>query len=372
MNGACCDSNAASLVYDPCQKPNPGSDEQHKQRKQRKHTGRLVGTAARALRQSKILVIGDSVVFQWFNALLLDLHGRGLLIGHRPARGNGTAAAATAPLLWTSYMNPPSKQRKRLSSSLAHEPSGFCSDEIDVILEHPEAPHIGFHSLRPDRIPRGQCECCSSTSPLRGKLERVLASFHPDIVVLNHGVHYHDAVIGRGTSYAFEVEQAMHALTQYGERHARYMSPPLLLWLETLPQHFDTPERDGSYDSHQKCKACVARASLDFQGCSAILSTHESVAYGPLAMNRYVRAVMATEANVSKYVRILRAFRPFRPRHDAHWGELKYDCTHYCYAPLLWDSVLHPFYEEVVHWQATVPTSRVQHDPGLRAARSSV
>lgn len=65
-------------------------------------------------------------------------------------------------------------------------------------------------------------------------------------------------------------------------------------------------------------------------------------------MNRYAAAIAA--GRFPSHVRVLPSFRPFGPRHDAHWGEASSDCSHFCYAPFLWDSALAPFYEDVLRW----------------------
>ena len=72
----CCAQKSASLAYDRCDTS---------QRRLRKLNGShvLALAAAAALRNRRVVVVGDSIHQQLADAFLLDLHGRQLLVGEQ-------------------------------------------------------------------------------------------------------------------------------------------------------------------------------------------------------------------------------------------------------------------------------------------------
>ena len=57
-------------------------------------------------------------------------------------------------------------------------------------------------------------------------------------------------------------------------------------------------------------------------------------------------------------VRMLPAFDSFQPMHKAH--HIPEDCSHFCYAPLLWDAAIMPFYLTLVDYYR-VQSLRLAH-----------
>jgi hypothetical protein len=374
-DGGCCDGG---LIYDPCDADDPrlgtGGDPHAR--------SSLARQALEAVRGTRVLVIGDSVSTQWAAALVLDLHGRGLLPGELNPR-------ATPPA-WCGA------------------PRG-----ADWILETAAAPPHGasisfasFSVRRMTNATRQAAEAAGGGCPIEGTgffqgmgaryvatVERVLHDYKPSVIVANMGLHYdtrHRGGVVHNGDYVAGLELLLTTLSRYadgeelevgsppvratgagaaaaGAGHgassslqARHHRRPLLIFRETTPQHFWTRRGDGSYmeqerESNQQWLAemdvpqyaCRETEWNDPEGLS-------SLSDGPAAMNRLAGTVLQR----FPHVRTMPAFRPLAQRHGMHVHPLSRgvggapgrDCTHFCYDPLLWDATLVPFYTALVEW----------------------
>ena len=79
-------------------------------------------------------------------------------------------------------------------------------------------------------------------SPQLQVLGAVLTTFRPDVVMLNFGVHWHHSDIALRGKYRDDLDRALEALATYHVSASSSHVPPLLLYRETLPQHFATKE----------------------------------------------------------------------------------------------------------------------------------
>ena len=131
---------------------------------------------------------------------------------------------------------------------------------------------------------------------------------------------------------------------------------PLLLLRETTPQHFPTPRGDGSWDAAgDQVKLAEEAPDPEYDGRCASRSIWREdeladVDVGAVALNR---VLWAAARAFYPAVGVLPAFRSLAQRHEAHLERAEKptdDCTHFCYAPLLWDATLAPFYERVLAW----------------------
>ena len=312
----CCTADVARQVYDPCNRTH-GSVPLASQ-------AALAQRAASALAPLRLLVVGDSVQLEWTAAMMVDLSERGLF-GEDLRNGSWVPFRRPSGLTW------------------CQAPLYFIFDARNASSMAPQIAYMDLREEDPKKADRSKgCECaCGSPHPNAKALGRTLRHYQPDVVVMNYGVHYNGAELPGG-AYHTAVKAAMRTLSAYAQRQkgGARGQPPLLLWRETLPQHFDgTPRGDGGWSSRQQGvhqdPSCAETRWRESQGW---LELHE----GPVALNRLARNLSGAFPRVT----ILPGFEQLGARHDGH--QYKADCTHWCYAPLLWDAVLMPFYAAVV------------------------
>ncbi|KAL1496696.1 hypothetical protein AB1Y20_014290 [Prymnesium parvum] len=315
--GGCCGSAAAEAVYEPCAGGTPPP-----------RRAALAAAAARRLR--RVLVLGDSLSSQWAAALALDLHGRvggGGALHVEPteaawcgARGGTDWRARVAPRLDVASFSV-----RRIANASAD--GGGCPAE-------------------------GEGRWQRLGTRYRSTVVRVLARYAPDVVVANLGLHY-DGVrpSDGGAAYEGGVRVLLQVLSEYA---AAARPRPLLLFRETAAQHFWSARGDGSYHEQERHAEWANERDVAAHACAPINWSDAAVgalpaADGPAPLNRLAARVVREFDGVGW----LPMFRAFAPRHEMHVHPAEgRDCTHYCYAPLLWDAALLPFYEAVVGWRA--------------------
>ena len=283
--------------------------------------------AAQQLRRRRVVTVGDSVMQQWTNALLLDLAGSFRLTTGRSLRlPSGRWTKHEVP--WPTLI----QDNKYSATYCDATPSKlFNASALDAA-----APHVAFFSLH-----TGICmhpphsECCHGEAPPVRALVRFLQAFKPDIVVTNYGVHWHGQQTETEGSYRHDVAHLITALDHYGRGRDRV--PLAVGMLETFPQHFPGPLGDGSFDTRDPRDGC-APLSLG--------KTGRNFTKGPLAMNRLLRQAVESRPSLHVNISVLPVFNAFASRYDAHHSQS--DCTHLCYSALLWDAALLPFYKLVL------------------------
>jgi hypothetical protein len=108
------------------------------------------------------------------------------------------------------------------------------------------------------------------------------------------------------------------------------LSPRKLgLWVETLPQHFYTRSKVGTWGSRDKtieprCPKHCAR-TLNEPDWRALAASAAATAAG---------------IGEERVVPMAAALRPLHLLHKRTKFACQLDCTHYCYHPLLWDGAL--------------------------------
>lgn len=286
----------------------------------------LAGMAVKMLRGRRALVVGDSIAQQWANALLLDLHGRALLFPPRGAWRNAVTNLGDDQARW-----------KRMYCG--SEPTLlFNASAMSSSRSHP-APIIAVAIMHEDscRMAKIDKPCCIGAGPPLAYLQAVLRSLQPQIVVANYGVHWHGRQTSRAGTYARHITRLLDVLTNYSmQRRLQTGRRPLVVLRETLPQHFQTAWGDGAWDGPEQTG-----------DCGPIKNRKPNA--GPRTFNLLAeRAVRMHPHGV--HVELLKGeFDAMLPRHDAH--HQSGDCTHFCYAPLLWEPALRPFYMALLRWR---------------------
>lgn len=108
-------------------------------------------------------------------------------------------------------------------------------------------------------------------------------------------------------------------------------STPPLIWLDPLPQHFDTPTGSGLF--HERvvgAKACAAISNLSAAAWRGTL-------FEAWASEAIVRLNNRT-SHRRPFAYLRHAFETFAARHDLHAMGAN-DCTHFCYSPMLYAPV---------------------------------
>lgn len=123
LNGGCCTADASTPIYDPCDAPhgaNGGGTH--------RSSHFVARRAMHALRQRRVLIVGDSLSNQFASALALDLHARG--------------ANMSATLLHATERSRAWRRAEWPSWVMAHHkvpPSAWCGSTDDWIIQPPSA-----------------------------------------------------------------------------------------------------------------------------------------------------------------------------------------------------------------------------------------
>jgi hypothetical protein len=345
----CCAADVARLVYDRCR-----DDQRAWETINRAHSAAAAG--ADALQRRRVLVVGDSMSQQWANALLLDLHARGRLVGPENA------------LVWNRTVTFFSRTRMACS--------GLPLYRFDARAISAAAPVVAVAPMIPELRNYPEFHRClnaskqSATSPPLGYLTRVLQRLRPHVVVANYGLHWHGAQTQHVGSYSRDVTALVSTLAAYGTELAAsptwHDAPPLTVLLDTPPQHYVTPQGDGSFDTRERGRSSPGSSCASHLNAAALQTT----SHGPAAFNRLAQQAVLDHhhgrapraSNATSPIWLPAAFAPLLERPDAHaipdhTAEMlsAVDCSHICYSPLLWDAQLAPFYCAVAGRFSAIP-----------------
>jgi len=342
----CCPSGHGTLLKDH----GIDAEEMHHQARE----------ASKLLQGRRVLVVGDSLSVQWANALLVDLHGRGAMAGLDQLRAHA----------WKEQHG----RRRYCDATPQFMFNGTASA--------PQAPILALFHVASDACNKTGSLCCTDGIETQmAALTRFMAKFEPHIVVANFGIHWHGRQVADGT-YSRDVRTLVLAMVDYGAERLRRSSQPLLLYRETLPQHFPNLRRDGSFEGFDSengsvCSSIVLGRSCDSLSPEVAASSSDA---SPATLNCLATRVLSdgagSRANVDplSQMRLVPQLLPqlaaFAARLDAHMGysplgvrreglrPTALDCTHWCYSPLLWDAALGPFYRAVLNHYVYPPGVR--------------
>lgn len=307
--------------------------------------------ASKLLLGRRILVVGDSISVQWANALLVDLHGRGAMTGLDQLRAHA----------WREQHG----HRRYCDATPQFMFNGTASA--------PQAPILALFPVAPDACNKTGSLCCTDGIETQmAALTRFMAKFEPHIVVANFGIHWHVRHVTDGT-YSRDVRTLVLAMVHYGAERVRRSSQPLLLYRETLPQHFPNLRRDGSFEGFVSENGSVCSSITLDRSCDSLSPevAASSNAASAATLNCLAARVLSDGAGsrvnvdplsqMRRVPQLLPQLAALAARQDAHMGYFPLgvrreglrptalDCTHWCYSPLLWDAALGPFYRAVLN-----------------------
>ena len=230
----CCPSGHDKLLKDH----GIGAEETHQQAHE----------ANKLLLGRRILVVGDSLSVQWANALLVDLHGRGAMAGLDQLREHA----------WKEQDG----RRRYCDATPQYVFNGTAAA--------PQAPILALFPVAPDLCLLPGLLCCNDGIETQmAALTRFMTRFDPHIVVANFGIHWHGRQVADGT-YSRDVGKLLVAMVAYGAERIQRSSQPLLLYRETLPQHFPTLRRDGSFEGFYSENGSVCSCITAGRSCDSL------------------------------------------------------------------------------------------------------
>lgn len=293
---------------------------------------------ASLLQGKRIFFIGDSVGQHWLNAMLLNAHT------------NNPNLFPSNASTWSEFFNVS-------DSYYEYDERGFCAFPfwaLNMSTAWESAPMVesAFYPnlLCPPAYKKSLYrQCCPGGNPISatGAISARLNETKPDIVIVQLGVHFH-------TVPSFQTN--MHGMVMVLGNYSALNPDSLVLFFESLPQHFDAP--DGSYDglmaapTNRSMWTCPNLNSSQIQS-DLSLPLGDSMSVGMHNFNRIAASVVEQTEGVQWLPTNSRSFDAMGG--DAHKGATKCcgkhtDCTHYCYAPHLWQPTIDPFYFAVDSW----------------------
>ena len=296
----------------------------------------LRAQGASLLQGKHIFFIGDSVGHHWLNAMLLDAHS------------SKPSLFPTERSTWSEFYN-------KSTSFFEYDERGFCAfpfQFLNMSSAWASAPTI-VSAIYPNSI----CpppykkplynQCCPRGIPISatGAISAKLNETKPDIVIAQMGVHWHAV-----PRFQTEMREMVTALGNYSALNPN----SLVLFLESLPQHFDMP--DGSYDglltaTNRSKFTCLPLNSSRIQS-DLLKPLGDSMSVGMHNFNQLARSTVESTEGV-QWLPANSGAIAARP--DAHQGATNCcarhtDCTHYCYSPHLWQPAIDPFYLAMDSW----------------------
>mmetsp|Transcript_26305 Transcript_26305/g.40203 ORF Transcript_26305/g.40203 Transcript_26305/m.40203 type:complete len:441 (-) Transcript_26305:139-1461(-) len=298
---------------------------------------------ASLLQGKTFFFIGDSVGHHWLNSMLLDAHNN-----------NEQGLFPSNTSIWKEYLN-------QSSSYYEYDERGFCAfpfQGLNMSSVWPSAPSIVSASYPnmlcppPYKKPLSQ-QCCPGRIPISytGAISAKLNETHPDIVIAQLGVHFHTV-----SQFKTVLKEMLETLGNYSA-----LNPDsLVLFKESLPQHFDSPDGSGSYDGYstavnRSAWQCVPHNSSQIE--SDMLLGNVSVSVGMHNFNRIARR--AVEEMKGGVQWLSSNSEAMALRNDGHTGATACcarhtDCTHFCYSPNLYQPTIDPFYSALKGWFRSV------------------
>ena len=303
---------------------------------------------ASLLKEKRLLFVGDSVGHHWLNAMLLAAHSK------------DSSLFPSNRSIWTESFN--------LTGFYEKDPEkDFCAFpmySVNMSSVWPDAPVIASFSYPSEWCPpRYKKElyqqCCPGGNPISrtGPISFQLEEMRPNIVIVQMGVHWHTV-----PNFRADHLEMLSALANYSAAMTNSSSDsepsPLVLFLESLPQHFDAPAGDGSYDDFHAVeeKTIFTRFHCFPLNQSLIeadlLLQDNSTSVGMHNFNRIAKKSVEQTPGVQWLTSNSRAYAS---RNDGHAGATRCckrhaDCTHFCYSPHLWQPAIEPFLLAVDHW----------------------
>lgn len=295
------------------------------------------------LQRKRIFFIGDSVGHHWLNAMLLDAHHNKQ---QRLLHSNSS--------VWVEYYN-------TSSTYYDYDERGFCAypfQWLNMSSVWPSAPSI-MSAKYPNQIcpPPYKKElykqCCPGGIPLSytGAISAELEKTRFDIVIAQMGVHYHSV-----ESYQTVLNEMLITLGNYSATNPE----SLVLFLESLPQHFDSPDGGGSYDGFIQAVnrdpwKCLPLNSSQIESDLSLLGD-SCVSVGIHNLNQIARKAIDKKTKGGGGVQWLSSNSAIMGiRNDGHNLASRCcakhtDCTHYCYSPNLYQPTIDPFYSALNDW----------------------
>lgn len=256
-----------------------------------------------AKERSSFLMVGDSVMQQFFGALACELEREGVWAD--PARFTNT-------------------DEMRYAGFPVTDPG----EDKEKIYEVPMkfAPIYHFVNGRWDRIAN------ASMHHLRKNVEDFLNGHDGLTVLINMGLHYVSNPIAHFTreDYISQMTGCLVYLNDIAKEYIPKGKKVRMLWRETSAQHFPTP--NGYWPG-------VKYASEMKLQCNPI---EDTTAAGDWR-NSDVRAII--ENNKLEHISIIPFYNVTLPLWSSHVNGHLRDCTHFCWSPMLYQSLFHALAE---------------------------
>jgi hypothetical protein len=255
-----------------------------------------------AKERGSFLMVGDSVMQQFFAALACELEREG--VWNDPSKFTNTDE-----MRYVSFPEKEGEEEEIKNAKLVEVPMKF-------------APIYHFVNGRWDRIAN------ASMHHLRKNVEDLVHSHDSLTVLINMGLHYVSNPIAHFTREDY-ISQ-MTACLQYLNDIAKEFKPKgkniRILWRETSAQHF--PTSNGywpgvKYASEMKLK------------CEPIQDTTPAGDW----RNSDVRNIIQT--NSLDNIDIIPFYNVTLPLWSSHVNGHLRDCTHFCWSPMLYQSLFH-------------------------------
>jgi hypothetical protein len=251
-------------------------------------------------KKGMLLLIGDSVMQQFFSAIACELEREHV---------------------WT--------DPKKFTNT--DETQYVFQDQIDPKIHKNEAnlnaaikflPIYHFVDGRYDRRPQAAFHLLTET------LKQLLAEYKTIIILCNMGLHYIDnpAPGFSRSDYSLQMEKLLLYFHSYYQEH-HHSHEIKIIWRETTAQHFMTP--NGYWPGIKYIRNMELK-------CSALQDTSLASDW----RNREIEKIIMKHS-LSSSIRILRFYNTTIPLWSEHPnGHLK-DCTHFCWTPMLYQPAFH-------------------------------
>jgi hypothetical protein len=254
--------------------------------------------AGLAREKGALLLVGDSVMQQFFGAMACELEREG--VWKDPSQFTNT------------------DEVKYVESTLA---VGAETQKVSVPIKF--APIYHFVNGRWDRVAN------ASMHHLRKNVEDFLHAHDSVTVLINMGLHYVSNPIAHFTrqDYISQMTSCLQYLNALAIDSKKAQNKTLrVLWRETSAQHF--PTSNGYWPGVKYA------ASMQLK-CEPIADTSSSGDW----RNSDIRAIIA-EHNL-QHVQILPFYNVTLPLWSMHVNGHLRDCTHFCWSPMLYQSLFH-------------------------------
>ena len=298
------------------------------------------------LKEKRLLFVGDSVGHHWLNVMLLAAYSK------------DSSLFPSNRSIWTESFNQPGYYEKDPEKDFC----AFPMRSVNMSSVWPDAPVIASFLYPNEWCPPPYKkelyrQCCPGGNPISrtGPISFQLEEMRPNIVIVQMGVHWHTV-----PKFRADHSEMLSALANYSAAMTNSSSDsessPLVLFLESLPQHFDAPAGDGSYDDFHAVQATRTPFQCFPLNQSLIeadlLLQDNSTSVGMHNFNRIAKKSVDQTPGVQWLTSNSRAYAR---RNDGHNGATRCcarhtDCTHFCYSPHLWQPAIDPFLLAVDHW----------------------